>query len=210
MTNPLTGKVITGSATYQYEVGMRSASVAADKMNVFYIGVDNPITISAAGVPSEQLQVRAEGATITGSGSQRKVRVNRQGLSKIILSGGGLPTSTFEFRVKRIPNPEVTLAGKMDGAVRKAEFRVQQGLIPKLKDFAFDAKCDIQSYTLFYTPKGGDPIRVTGSGRRFAGQVANYVRKANAGDSYIFTEMKAKCPGDRTGRRVNGLAFNIR
>lgn len=210
VTNPLTNEVITGSTTYEYEVGMRSASVAADKMNVFYIGVDNPITLSAAGVPSEQLKVRAEGATITGSGAKRTVKVTRQGVSKITLSGGGLAPTTFEFRAKRIPNPEVTLAGQMDGSIRKAEFRVQQGLIPELKDFVFDAKCDIQSYTLFYTPKGGDPIRATGNGRRFSGEIANYVRKADVGDNYVFTEVKAKCPGDRTGRRVNGLAFTIR
>lgn len=210
VTNPLTGKVITGSTTYEYEVGMRSASVAADKMNVFYIGVDNPITLSAAGVPSEQLRVQAEGATISGSGARRTVQVKRQGEAKIILSGGGLAPTTFNFRVKPIPNPEVKLGGKMDGVIRSADFRVQPGLYPELKDFVFDAKCDIQSYTLFYTPKGGDPIRYTGQGRRFTGEIADAVRRAKAGDDYVFTEVKAKCPGDVTGRRVNGLAFKIR
>ena len=210
VTNPLTGKVLTGSTTYEYEVGVRSASVAADKMNVFYIGVDNPITLSAAGVPSEQLKVRAEGATISGSGARRNVRVNRPGKVKIILSGGGLAPTTFEFRAKRIPNPEIKIANKMDGTIRSAEFRVQQGFIPDMKDFVFDARCNIQSYTLFYTPKGGDPIRVTGRGNRFSGEVDGYVKQAKAGDDYVFTEVKAKCPGDTHGRRVNGLAFKIR
>ena len=36
VTNPLTGEVKTGESTFEYEVGMRSATVSADKMNVFY------------------------------------------------------------------------------------------------------------------------------------------------------------------------------
>jgi hypothetical protein len=46
--NPLTGEVSEGEGTYEYEVGERSATVSADKMNVFYIGVDNPISVSAS------------------------------------------------------------------------------------------------------------------------------------------------------------------
>lgn len=210
VTNPLTGKVLTGSTVYEYEVGMRSASVAADKMNVFYIGVNNPITLSAAGVPSTQLKVRAEGATITGSGANRTVRVERQGNAKIILSGGGLQPTTFNFRVKRIPDPVVTLSKRIDGTMRSGEFRAQRGFYTELKDFQFDATCKVQSYTLYYTPKQGDVQRLTGRGARFEGEVAQAVQKASIGDNYVFTEVKARCPGDPVGRRVNGLAFTIR
>ncbi|MBK9639669.1 MAG: hypothetical protein IPO63_18420 [Bacteroidetes bacterium] len=37
-----------------YIVAKPSASVAADKMNVIYIGVPNPITVSVPGVPDEK------------------------------------------------------------------------------------------------------------------------------------------------------------
>jgi hypothetical protein len=53
--NPLTGEVSEGEGTYSYEVGERSVTVSADKMNVFYIGVDNPISVSAAGISSNDL-----------------------------------------------------------------------------------------------------------------------------------------------------------
>ena len=38
-----------------YTVGTPSATVSADKMNVFYIGVDNPVTISVPGVSNENV-----------------------------------------------------------------------------------------------------------------------------------------------------------
>ncbi len=211
VTNPLTGEVTTGSSTFEYEVGLRSASVAADMMNVFYIGVDNPITLSAAGVPTEQLKVKTSGVTLSGSGAKRTAKVTQPGEATITLSGGGLSPTDFKFRVKRIPNPEVSLAGKTDGTIKSGEFRVQRGLYPELKNFDFGVKCKIQSYTLFYTPERKDPIKVDVNGGGFPGQAGEYVRGAKAGDSFVFTSVKAKCPGDQGGgRRVNGLAFTIR
>lgn len=210
VTNPLTGEVKTGSSTFEYEVGRRSASVAADKMNVFYVGVDNPITLSAAGVPSDRLQVTCEGATMTGSGAKRIVKPTKKGTAFITLSGGGLEKTKFEFRMKRIPNPVVELAGETDGTIKQNEFRAQLGLIPNLPDFEFDAKCSIQSYTMYHTPKGGDVIVHEGKGNRFDGRVAQAVKSANMGDQYSFMNVMARCPGDVAARRVNGLTFKIK
>ena len=53
--NPLTGATTTALGTFEYEVGEKSATVSAEKMNVFYIGVDNPVDISAAGVAPENI-----------------------------------------------------------------------------------------------------------------------------------------------------------
>ena len=44
-----------------------------DKMNVFYIGVDNPVTISS-GSGWDKTQVSMAGGTLSGSGSNRIVR----------------------------------------------------------------------------------------------------------------------------------------
>ncbi len=208
--NPLTGEVKTGTSTFEYEVGMRSATVSADQMNVFYVGVENPITVTAAGVPSSQLKVTSTGVTMKGSGAKRIVTAKRTGMAKITLSGGGLVKTDFEFRVKRIPDPVVKCAGKVDGPIKSGTFKAQLGLIPNLENFDFNAKCTIQSYKLYYTRKRQDPVEIIGSGTRFSGQVLQVVRQAKPGDTYMFTEVKAKCPGDTVGRRVNGLSFTIR
>ena len=61
ITNPVTGKTDVYNRTYEFEVGERSAAISAAKMNVFYIGVDNPVEISVAGVPSNQVNVSMSG-----------------------------------------------------------------------------------------------------------------------------------------------------
>ncbi|MGH1336414.1 MAG: GldM family protein [Aureispira sp.] len=210
VTNPLTGEVTKGSSTFKYEVGLRSASVAADMMNVFYIGVDNPITISAAGVPTAQLNVKTKGVKLSGSGAKRIAKVTTPGVASVTLSGGGLSPTEFKFRVKRIPDPKVVIDDRTGGFIKSGRFKVQRGLYPKLENFDFGAKCKIQSYTLFYTKKQGDPVKVDVTGGAFTGRAGQYVQKAKAGDSFIFTDVKARCPGDSRGRRVNGLAFTIR
>ncbi len=210
VTNPLTGEVKKGESTFEYEVGMRSATVSADKMNVFYIGVENPITVSAAGVPSAQLKVACSGAQMKGSGSKRVITAKKPGTAKITLSGGGLSATNFEFRVKRIPDPVVKLGRKVDGLMGSGEFRAQKGLLPTLENFDFEARCNIQSYTLYYTRKRKDPVELTGEGNSFKGNVSQVVRQAKPGDQYAFTNVKAKCPGDTVARRVNGLTFKIK
>ena len=210
VTNPLTGEVKKGESEFVYEVGRRSATVSADKMNVFYIGVKNPITISAAGVPSAQLKVACKGAKMEGSGAERVITATRQGKAVISLSGGGLAKTDFEFRVKKIPDPVVKLGKQVDGLMRSGEFKAQLGLLPTLENFDFEAKCNIQSYTLYYTRKRDDAVELKGTGNRFTGQVSTVIRQAKPGDQYAFVDVKARCPGDTAARRVNGLTFKIR
>ena len=48
-----------------YVVAAPSCAVSPDKMNVFYIGVDNPITVSAAGIAPGDLVVSGSGGGLT-------------------------------------------------------------------------------------------------------------------------------------------------
>lgn len=211
VTNPLTKKVITGEASYEYEVGMRSVTVSADKMNVFYIGVDNPLSVSAAGVSSNDLVVKGEGVELSGSKGKYIVRASKPGAAKIICSGGGLPSTPTEFRVKRIPDPVVRLGGtKTDGIVKSGEMQAQRGLLAMLDNFDFEARCDVQSYTMYYTRARQDPTEVKGNGASFSGPALAAIQAAKPGDQYTFIDVKAKCPGDVAGRQVNGLAFQIK
>ncbi len=47
--NQTTGKQEVREVNVEYTVGSANASIALDKMNVLYIGVDNPVTIAASG-----------------------------------------------------------------------------------------------------------------------------------------------------------------
>ncbi len=211
MVNPLTGVRSTYDTTFKYEVGERNVTVAAEKMNVLYIGVENPIAVSAAGTNTNLLNVKAEGTTLTKVNSTKFIaKPTKVGKAKIIVSGGGLPSTSFEYRVKKIPDPIVQLGRKRGGSISKAEFKAHKGPIPILENFDFKAECSIQGYELVRVPANGDARPSMNGKGRYNSQTQALVDKANFGDTYFFNKMKVRCPGDVAAREINGMIFNIK
>jgi len=210
--NPVNDEETQVERQFEYEVGERSVSVSADKMNVFYIGVDNPVTISAAGVSSNELNVSTgDGISIQSKGgSSYMVIAKKPGTSTVNVSGGGLPPTSKEFRVKRIPDPVPKLSGKRGGGIPNGVFRAQLGLIADLEDFDFEARCEIQGFTLVRVARRQDPESAVNSGGRFSAAAQQLVNKAAPGDRYFFEGIKARCPGDVAGRNVGSMTFLIR
>src|SRR5690606_8206962 len=58
-------RVETKDWSFQYMVGSAGGSIQLDKMNVFYSGVDNPVTVSAAGYSLEDVYLDMKDAEIT-------------------------------------------------------------------------------------------------------------------------------------------------
>ena len=211
VTNPLTGEVSTSTQDFEYEVGVRSANVSADKMNVFYIGVENPISVTAAGISSNDLKVNCSGCNLKRAAQGKYIAtVTKPGEVKVNVSGGGLPNTPYTFRVKRIPDPVARLGKKADGTMGNGEFRAQPGVIPWLDNFDFDAKCKIDGFTVTRVPKRQDPIQKINRGGTFGAEVKRIVNAAKPGDVYYFDNVKARCPGDAAGRKINSMIFKIR
>ncbi len=209
--NPLTGKTENYSKEFKYEVGQRSVAVSLDKMNVFYIGVENPVSVSAAGVSSNEVKVSASGVNISNKGGGHfVVTASTPGEATLTVSGGGA-TSSFKYRVKRIPDPLPLLGAQhKSGSMNNGTFRAQGGVAAVLQNFDFDAKCDVVGFEMTYLPKRQDPITKQNSGARWSGDTGDLIQRAKPGDSYFFDDVKCKCPGDVAARNIGGLAFKIK
>jgi gliding motility-associated protein GldM len=212
--NPFTGNTETVTGKLVYEVGEKSVTVSAEKMNVFYIGVPNPVAVSAAGIPTSQLKVSMSGGDISrGSDGNYVVTVSRPGKATITVSGGGV-TANKEFRVKPIPDPVAKInVGSDDqskgAAVSAGLISAMSGVIAELKNFDFDARCNIQSYVLLRVPRRDDIQQANVSGA-FNADAQRLVSQAKPGDTYQFQNVKAKCPGDIAGRVINSMSFVVR
>ncbi len=210
--NPLTGEVKSYEKEFEYEVGERSVTVSAEKMNVFYIGVDNPVAVSAAGISSNDLNVSISG----GGGSIRKVgsanfivNVTTPGECRVNVSGGPLRDSKA-FRVKRHSDPVARLSKSSGGAMGNGEFKAQGGVGAFLDNFDFDANCVIQGFNLVYVASRQDPVEVINAGARYNDRARRLVNQAKPGDIYYFDDVKARCPGDKVGRPINSMVFKIK
>lgn len=211
LRNPTTGQTETVKKEFSYEVGQRSIAVQLDKMNVFYIGVENPISVSAAGVSSNDVKVSATGVNVSNKGGGHFiVTASTPGEAVLTVSAPGV-SQRFTYRVKRIPDPTPMLGAKhRSKAMANGEFKAQGGIAAILENFDFDAKCDIVGFEATYLPKRQDPISKQNSGARWNGDVQDMINKAKPGDAYFFDDIKCKCPGDAAARNLGGLAFKIR
>jgi len=212
VTNPVTGETNQYKQIFEYEVGERSVTISASKMNVFYLGVDNPVEVSAAGVPSAQIKVSMTGGNISrnGDGTYTVQATGAQGTKAVVTVSAPGMSGSKEFRIKRIPDPVPLLGGKeRGGKIGNGTFKGYSSLIPLLENFDFEAKCNLAGFTLVRVAKRQDPEFAPNRGARIEGQASSLQGKANPGDKYIFQDIKCKCPGDGADRNLGQLVFDI-
>lgn len=207
--NPNTGAITPYPLPpFKYTVAAPFATVSPTKMNVFYIGVDNPVQISAAGVSASKLNVTMDNGSINGSGGNYTVRVTTQGTTNVNVSANGKSYGKFPFRVKLIPNPIAKVSGMPGGRINAGVWKAQKGVVADLENFDFDAKFEVLSFNMFYQPKLQDPGIASASGPYFSPAMQAFIAKAKPGDIFYLEEIKVKGP-DGLSRKIPGVAFKI-
>ncbi len=183
----------------QFQVARPSAVVSADKMNVFYIGVANPVSISAPGIPKEKLRVSVSSGSISGSNGKYVVSVTRPGDARVTVAAEVAPgkvqtLSTTDFRVKRIPPPRVKFGGKTGGSMATVALKAQNRLFPVLENFDFDAKFSINNFTMVLVKPRADAVVFQGSGNTLTGAMQSALRNIVPGTRVIFDNIVATGP----------------
>jgi len=187
------------TAPQQYQVAKPSATVAAEKMNVLYIGVPNPLSVSAPGIPKDKLRVSMSGGSISGSAGSFTARVSSPGTVNVTVSGEASPGKTQVlgstlFRVKRIPDPKTVFGGKSGGSTSAANLKGQDRVFAKLENFEFDANFRIQRFNLVIIKPRQDPILLSSSGNELSGQMRSAMATITPGTRVIFTNVIAVGP----------------
>jgi len=213
-----TGETKTYTDKLEYEVVNppdHVAVVSADKMNVFYIGVDNPVTASITGIRKDATKVSMTGGSINKSGSAGSyiAKVTSPGKATVNVSGpkatGGTYNGSVDFRVKRIPDPVAMLGKKAGGAMGSGEMRAQRGVLAVLKDFDFDARFNVMGFEMTYAKPREDLQVITNQGATFGGPAKGMVSKASVGDIYYFDNIRVKGP-DGTTRKLPTMSFKVK
>ncbi len=173
-----------------------SATISADKMNVVYRGVSNPMTISFAGVPDNKVaasgaglsRASGQGKYVMNPGSGREVTIN----VTATLDDGSKASDRKTFRIKDIPKPTGTIAGK-DGLVKLPKRNVEVGTVgAKLDDFVFDLPINVTSFKIKVP---GQPT-VSCAGTKMNAQAKSAIQKARRGDVIAIFDIKAKISGN--------------
>jgi gliding motility-associated protein GldM len=172
-----------------------AATISADKMNVVYRGVKNPMTISFAGIADNNVNASAEGLSRVGGSKYimdatriqgREVTINVTG--KIDgLSVGDKAT----FRIKDLPKPTGTVRGE-DGAIQMQRNALEISTIgAKFDDFDFELPLNVTGFK-FKVP--GQPT-IDVNGNKLDSRAKSALLKAKRGTDVQIFDIEAKAGG---------------
>ncbi len=209
---------------FEYMVGTTGASMQIDKMNVFYIGVPNPVTFSAAGYSVEDVSIEVPDGEVRDGEDKRlghkEVFVTKQGTTDVSIiaktkDGGRKKVGGMQVRVKRIPDPRIVVANKPGGGFSAASFRAQIAPAAILDNFDFAAKFQIVSFEFAVLPKGKDYmgpfVAANPRGTKFEDnpQIVKAMQQLKAGDRVFIEGVKAKGPDGATRSIPGSLVFTL-
>lgn len=200
--NQTTGKDDVREVNVEYTVGSANASIALDKMNVLYIGVENPVTIAASGGGDDKVNASINNGSLSRVGPGKYIaRVNSVNDNTIItVSVEGKVAGTAQFRVRNIPQAQAYVGGQPSGAnVPAGAFKAQGGVGAGIKDFPFELSYDVVSYTFTCDTDDGDIVSVPSNGAAFAGAVRSAINThVKAGKMVTIDDIRVKGPDGRT------------
>lgn len=214
ITNP-EGELEQHYFAHEYIVAPPSLTVAAKKMNVFYRAVDNPVSISVPGIAKNMIRPSiSEGEIVADPDAPGDwlVRIT-DGVPSAIVSaqaqyeGQWMDMGSFEFRVKRVPDPVAKIAGKVDGPINKNELLGANAIIPVMEDFEFDLNFIVTSFAMA-TIINGDWVPKRASGNRFTSEMQEIIRNSRRGQKFFFENIQAQGP-DGTRRTLSPVNLTI-
>ncbi|HEX5654276.1 MAG TPA: gliding motility protein GldM [Chitinophagaceae bacterium] len=198
--NQISGKEETVTRDVTYTVGQANASIALDKMNVLYIGVDNPLTIAASGGGDDKVRATISQGNLTSLGRGKYIaRVNKVDDNTVVtVSVDGKVAGASQFRVRTIPDAQAYVGGQPSGTEMSAgAFKAQAGVGAGIKNFPFQLEYDVVSFT-FTCDTDDDIISVPSSGGLFQGAVRRAVdQHVKAGRMVTIENIRVKGPDGR-------------
>jgi gliding motility-associated protein GldM len=216
--NPATNEEESYPFFAEYIAAKPSTVISADKMNVLYIGVDNPMSISVPGVANENVT-----ATITGAGGtlvkdpkagagKYIARVTTQGEAIISVTakmdGKNIPMGQMKYRVKRVPDPVAMIANMKGGKINKNVLAAQAAIIPVMENFDFDLFFKVKSFKVTIVRKGKDPVELSSESNLLTPQMKEIINSSPIGTKIYFEYIRATGP-DGTVRSLAPMNFEL-
>ncbi len=194
------------------EVAAPSAVVSPSAMNVFYAGIKNPITVTAAGVKQSDISITVSGGRKerTNSGYNITPSVGAGQKVNITVTANGKNMGTSVYRVKNVPPATPMIGSKRGGRISVAELTANGGVDAILENFPFDGlRYKVAGFSLMTTTKGGFTNDIRSNGRNFTSAQLSAIRGLRRGSRLIIDDIVAVGP-DGKQRSLPSLVFRVK
>jgi len=202
-----TYNVIAGPQQVKLEQGLL---LSADKMNVMYRGLQNPVSGSILGADNAKLSLSAPGATVANTGKGKwNVKPSTGNTVKLTLSGtdatGKSVSQVFEYRIKNVPPPQGQMRGQNVLTMPASSIKNQtvQAAIP---DFDFPVSFNVTEFMVRVPGKAA--MLIKGNSLDAAEGLLKNVRP---GDIVSIIEIKATAQGldGQVIKRISPIIINV-
>ena len=198
--------VVSGVNELKAQAG---ALLSADKMNVLYRGLGNPITGSILGADTSGLSLSAPGASISGGRGKWTVTPSSGNTVNLTIAGkdskGKTISQSFLFRIKNVPNPVGQIRGESIISMPASSI-ANQTVSAIMPDFDFPVTFKVNSFN-FKAP-GKAAMNISGSSMS---GVASLTKNLRAGDIvYVFgIQATATGLGNQTLKNIPAIIINV-
>ncbi len=201
-----------------YKVAPPSVAISADQMNVFYAGVVNPVSASAAGISPADILVNPSGAgvkyTQKGPGKY-EFTFTGTGTCNIVVSAktkdGVKPQGPpIAFRVKPLPPPVASVGGKFGTVdMKKSELSAIGGVGANAPGFDFKANYIVMSFDVTGSIKGQTKF-TSCTGNNLNAEAKAILSAAGTGSKIFFDNIRVKKPDGQIVSNVPGVTIKIK
>lgn len=199
-----------------YQVIKPTATVSADRVNVVYKKIANPISVSAPGFTNSQLRLVASGGgrlvskggpghyEFTPTASAREVKFTVMATKA---DGTTANMGSFPFRALPVPPPTIRLAGKSEGNIDRSTLESSPFLTANLDNFLFELKYRVTKFEIIAASSRGVVVQQVVTGNKLPTSVINKLKRAPRGTLVIISGVQSV--GDDGAKRAPGITLKL-
>ncbi|MGB1093425.1 MAG: GldM family protein [Bacteroidia bacterium] len=202
-----------------------SAAISADALAVFYVGLENPVSISVGGIDPSNYLVRIvnakggpTGARIIGSKGRYKVQIKKRTDARVkIQVAVRLPDGRVKsmgekvFKVNRVPDPRFQCGGvEFKGAVNVNALKLQKAATAVLKGFVYEGvRFKVTGYKFMAVGRRTNGPRFATSRSASLAPIKGVLGLLGSGDLMSFSDITAVGP-DGTQRLLDNASAIVK
>lgn len=196
----------------------QTVAIGLEKMNVFYVGVDNPLVVAVENYPCDKIRLSPSVGTITKISSDCHFIYRIDSCSTFFASifvgieeGNSLQwIDTLDYRIKKTKTPRVCVAGVYYGLVKKEQLVANHYVFALNDDFDFPDYARITSFSceiwrkdsLIYQEKDIQ-------GNKFSENIISKIAESKKGDRLLIFNAYALVLASPCVRELQSVSFEI-
>ena len=202
--------------TPSFTVAEPALVVSPTKMNVFYRGLPNPVEVSVPGVAGDALEVRIsgdnkikkqpDGSYVVNPGKASEAKIS---VTATMPDGSKKSLPARDFRVKRIPDPVPSFAGKTpsDRLISKNTILGAPGVSAKMLNFDFDVKVTVKSFSISVS-RDGTLVEKKSNSNRLSSDMSELLKRVGRGNVIYIEDIVVSMP-DGTERQLAPMKLKV-